>query len=202
VELVVDANDTMSFERWPAGSATNTVDTDVMLKAILRRGSLQDASGLSVATGLGPLLPTLGGEHRFGAEAHLIVSQRWTALTLHFDNGAALTRSGTYGAVTGVIIEGPHTMRVRPVAELLASRDGRASAESALLGTIWQASSSVTFDIATVGALEEGLVICEVRTGLTWAVPMWNAAQVPKPGPTEPMGAIAIGSEDARKRAP
>jgi hypothetical protein len=47
------------------------------LKGVLREGSMQDASGPSIAVEFGPLLPSLHAGSGFGASFGMIVSQRW-----------------------------------------------------------------------------------------------------------------------------
>ncbi len=53
------------------------------LKGVLREGSLQDASGPSIAVEFGPLLPGVRADSGFGASFGTIVSQRWEWGTVH-----------------------------------------------------------------------------------------------------------------------
>ncbi len=64
----------------------------VLLKHVLREGSLQDRSGPSVATEFGVLLPGVGTEPGVGATVSGIVSQRFEWTTLHLNATATLTR--------------------------------------------------------------------------------------------------------------
>src|SRR5215470_6704107 len=62
------------------------------LKHVLREGSLQDASGPSVAIEFGPLLLGLHADSGFGASFGTIVSQRWNWGTGHANVVTELTR--------------------------------------------------------------------------------------------------------------
>src|SRR5258708_19571871 len=53
------------------------------LKHVLREGSLQDASGPSIAIEFGPLLPGVHAATGFGATFGTIVSQPWNCGTVH-----------------------------------------------------------------------------------------------------------------------
>jgi hypothetical protein len=150
------------------------VDTGFFLKGVLRDGSLQDGEGPSVALELGPLLPTVNDESGIGASANLIVSQRWSALTLHVNTEVALSRAGNLDLFEGVIIEGPQ-WKVRPVAEIFVEREfGAAFAVSGLAGAIWQLSDELAFDAAVRLASVDGEGVFEARAGLTWACPLWT----------------------------
>ena len=75
-ELVVDFKDFVALQRVAGQPRIRLLDTDIFLKSILRRGSLQGESGISIALEAGPLLPEIGGTHGFGAQANLITSYR------------------------------------------------------------------------------------------------------------------------------
>jgi hypothetical protein len=176
LELVMDARNVLA----PVGGREGwrLDDADVLVKYVVRRGSLQGRWGPSVATELGPLLPSIGASDMTGtgAQANLIVSQRWDAMALHANLGAALTRNGGQAIVGSVIVEGPSAFRVRPVAELLMEEDydpGTASTYSLLVGAIWQPSESLAIDAASRALLVEGLPAYEFRAGLTWAFPLF-----------------------------
>ncbi len=144
-------------------------DTALSLKGVLREGSLQEKTGLSVATELGVLLPTINGDPGVGAEWALIVSQRWRDLTVHVNGAAAWTRAHTAGVFGGVILEGHDAWVVRPVAEVFVERDrDTPTTVSGLVGTIWRASDGLSFDAALRLARAGGASTTEVRVGLTW----------------------------------
>lgn len=144
-------------------------DTALSLKHVLREGSLRERSGLSVATELGALLPTLNGDPGVGAEWALIVSQRWPDLTVHVNGAAAWTRTHEPGAFGGIILEGHDAWAVRPVAEVFVeSERGSPTTVSGLVGTIWRAREGLSFDAAVRLARAGGLDTTELRLGLTW----------------------------------
>jgi len=144
-------------------------DTALSLKGVLREGSLQDATGPSVATELGALLPTVDGAVGVGAEWALIVSQRWRDLTVHVNGAAAWTRAHTPGVFGGVILEGHDAWAVRPVAEVFVERERDVpTTVSGLIGTIWRAYDALSFDAAVRLARAGGVNTTEIRVGLTW----------------------------------
>lgn len=145
-------------------------DTALSLKHVLRNGSLQERSGVSVATEVGALLPTVNGEHGVGAEWAVIVSRRWAALTIHVNAAAAWTRAHEPGAFGGVIVEGHDAWRVRPVAEVFAEAEhGSAPTVSGLAGAVWRVRERLSVDAAVRRARERGVDTTELRVGFTWA---------------------------------
>ena len=183
LEVVVD------FEQVIAGHANEGEprvgfrDTDVLLKWLLRPGSLQGSQGISVALEAGPLLPEFHGDPGFGAQANLILSCRAGLGTLHLNEEAALSRSGQPEVFSSVIVEGPEAFTVRPVAELFIEHAFKANATtySALLGAIWPAAESLSVDGALRLAREGGVRALEVRVGFTWAAALWSpSAPAPK----------------------
>jgi hypothetical protein len=148
-------------------------DTALSLKHVWREGSLQERTGPSLATEVSALLPTIHGESGAGAEATVIVSQRWPDLTVHVNGAAAWTRSHSAGFFGGVILEGHDAWRVRPVAELFAERErGMATTISGLVGAIWRVSDQLSLDAAVRRARSGALSTTEFRLGLTWGFSM------------------------------
>jgi hypothetical protein len=144
-------------------------DTALSLKHILRPGTLQAKSGLSVATEFGALLPTVNGESAVGVEWALILSQRWPDLTVHVNGAAAWTRGHEPGAFGGLILEGRDAWAVRPVAELFVeSERGTATTVSGLVGAIWRVREGLSLDAAVRRARAGGVDTTELRLGLTW----------------------------------
>ncbi len=145
-------------------------ETGLSVKTVLREGALQDRAGVSIATEVGALLPTINGDPGFGAQDTIIVSQRWTDVTVHVNAAAAWTRAHTLGLFGGVILEGHDVWSVRPVAEVFV--EGQAdlpTAYSGLVGAIWRARDELSIDTALRLAREGDLNTTEVRLGLTWA---------------------------------
>ena len=137
---------------------------------MLREGSLQGASGPSIATEVGVLLPTISGEPGTGLEALLIVSHSWNALTLHLNGAIARTRSKRQGLFGGIILEGPQAWAVRPVAELFVESEGGApNVKSALAGAIWNVRDGLSVDVGFRYAWQGPQSGVEVRGGFTRA---------------------------------
>jgi hypothetical protein len=167
-ELVVDVDDFSPLVR----GADSYVQTDVLVKHVLRAGCLQEKSGPSVAIELGPLLPTVPQlSDEAGWSTALIVSQRWDALTVHVNAQVELTRDRKVEVVGGAIVEGPDRWRVRPVAEAYIQRDDGVNLDSGLVGAIWRERKTLSFDAAVRVFRESGATTGEFRIGLTWVLP-------------------------------
>lgn len=145
-------------------------ETSLTAKTVLREGALQGRAGPSVATELGALLPNLPDERGVGAEGILIVSQRWTDLTLHGNVAGAWTRAHEPGAFVGLILELHDAWRVRPVAEAFVEAErGARPTWSGLVGAIGRIREGLSWDVALRRARAGPLDTTEVRLGLTWA---------------------------------
>ena len=175
LELVVDFKDFVGLQTVVGQPRMRLLDTDIFLKGILRRGTLQGESGVSMALEAGPLLPELGGTNGFGAQANLITSYRWDALSLHLNTSAALTRDHQLDGFVSLIAEGPHDWTVRPVGEVYTEHElGNATTYSALAGAIWQVRDGLALDAAVRYAAQPDNNDVEVRFGLTWGVALWH----------------------------
>jgi hypothetical protein len=169
VELVLEAHGRQVFDTGIEGPRLRFHDGGAFLKSVLREGVLQDKTGVSVATEIGPLLPETD-DNGAGASAAVIVSDRWRAGTIHLNGAALYTRQHDFGAFLGAIVEGPNDMVVRPVAELFVEREFPVDwIASGLVGAIWTAGEDFTFDLGLRYALAQGRDISEVRAGFTWA---------------------------------
>jgi hypothetical protein len=166
--------------RFPLGSSderASLAGAGAFLKHVLREGVLQDKSGPSIATEFGVLLPGIDAERGVGASVSGIVSQRWDWGTVHFNGTATLTRDQHADGFLGVIIEGPATWKVRPVAEFFYEDDvGTAQTLSGLVGAIWQVNDHLSFDIGFRHAMAGGHPDDEIRAGLTFGIPMLLSA--------------------------
>jgi hypothetical protein len=176
LELVIDFKNFVGIDSVPGESRVRLLDTDVFLKWVVRRGVLQDESGLSVAFEGGPLTPEIQGQGRFGAQLLNIISHRWNAGTIHFNNQVAYNRAGNIDLFDGLILEGPHELRVRPVAEFFVEHEFGENVQkySALAGVIWAAAEGFDFDMGLRVANENDQRVAEVRLGFTWAVDMFG----------------------------
>jgi len=169
LELVVE-----DHSRIPIGSAstprTSESEPSVLVKGILREGVMQEQAGPSIALEVGALLPTLPHPGGFGAASTVIVSLRWPAATVHANVEVNYSREHQLEALGGAIVEGPHTWRIRPVAEGYVEREGEGmTLLSALGGAIWELRENLSFDAAARAAREAGAALFELRLGLTWA---------------------------------
>jgi hypothetical protein len=169
LELVVEGQEIV-----PIGPRQETLQWEtapaLLLKGLLRRGSLQGQSGPSMALEAGVLTPLLPLEEGFGASLAFITSQQWPALTIHVNAQAVWTRDHHADGIGGVIIEGPHRWAVRPVAETFVERESpRLTTVSGLAGAIWEIREGLSVDAAARRAREDGLGVFEVRAGMTWA---------------------------------
>ncbi len=178
-ELVLEGRHLLSLDDAPPqGERSRVVGTGFFLKSILRRGSMQEGAGLSIASELGPLLPEWHGEKGMGASFAVIASQRFEAVTFHLNVAHVLDRSKSYALFVGGIAEGPHSWRVRPVAELFLERTFGGSqlrdglVRSALLGAIWRVRDTFSFDVGGRIFREGDRDGLELRLGMTlaWSV--------------------------------
>lgn len=169
-ELVVEGEREVALDPEPGERRSVLRDNGVFVKQVLRRGVLQDASGPSVATEYGVLLPSIPRENNVGLSLAGIVSQRWAQGTAHLNAALARARDGEPDLFLGTILEGPIGWRVRPVAEVFTERaSGSARVDSALVGAIWQARDGLSFDVGLRYAQAGAEPVHELRLGLTWA---------------------------------
>jgi len=174
-ELVLEGRHFVLLDPAPGEARFRLEDTGLSLKLVLRDGTLQGGTGPSVATEIGALLPTVRDEPGVGAVATGIVSQRSEPVTLHLNTGAAITRAHNPDLFAGLIIEGPQRWAVRPVAEGVVEHEfGVASLVSGLVGAIWRARESLSFDVAARLAREADANTFELRAGLTWDTALWR----------------------------
>lgn len=166
-ELVVD---TAASATLAGPHEVAQLEAGVALKGVLRRGSLQDGEGPSVAIEPELLLPATAGPSGFGVAAGVIVSQRWPALTVHLNLVPSWSRAHRFAGAAGFIVEGPADWVVRPVAEtyMEAERGAPSVSFSGLGGLIWRVSPTVSTDAAVRVATLAGVGLVEVRVGLTW----------------------------------
>jgi hypothetical protein len=175
LEAVLEARDNWRLE--PPRGRSRIDDVALSLKTLLHEGALQGRRGVSIAIESGLLLP--GSENRFGAHMATIFSLRWPAATLHVNVNHAFLVSMSYEAGTSIIVEGPESWQVRPVAEALLQREfGRRGildwlAESVLVGAIAPCNEGLSFDAALRYGRAEHRNNAEARAGFTWAFEAW-----------------------------
>jgi hypothetical protein len=158
--------------QFPLGNSDESASINgvgAFLKHVLREGSLQDASGLSVAIEFGPLLPGVRADSGFGASFGTIVSQRWDWGTVHANVVTELTRDNHADFFLGGIVEGPSKWKVRPVAEFFYEEEiGQSRTVSGLVGAIWQVKDNLSFDVGYRHAVVNGRPVDEFRAGMTF----------------------------------
>jgi hypothetical protein len=172
-ELSIEGKRELALDREPGEPRSTLVDNEAFFKHLLRRGSLQDESGPSVAAEYGLLLPSVHAGHGTGFSVAGAVSQRWPAATLHLNAALARNREHEPQVFAGAILEGPDAWRVRPVAELFTEKaSGSARVRSALAGAIWRVHERLSFDLGLRAAHAGSQSVRELRLGLTWSVPL------------------------------
>jgi len=148
-------------------------NTQLLVKGVLRDGCLQDKPGPSIAVETGLLLPTVNADQELGGILTVILSQRFDPVTLSFDATVLVTHSGNVGWEGGIIVEGPFSWAIRPVAELLAAHEASIGTElSLLVGAIWQFGEDFSLDAAIRGGRLGGSAVAEFRAGFTWTIPL------------------------------
>lgn len=168
-ELVLEGQRQVALDPAPGTPQSSIVNAGVFLKTVLREGALQDAPGPSVAAEYGLLLPEVHGEPGTGASVASIVSQRWTAGTLHLNAVLAWNRDHKPDLFLGAILEGPYPWPVRPVAEVFGEQaSGSPRTTSALVGAMWRAREDFILDVGLRLAHAGDELVREVRLGLTW----------------------------------
>jgi len=149
---------------------TSLVESQALLKGVLREGSLQEKPGPSIATEFGVLLPGINDQHGTGGVLNGIVSQRWDWGTTHLNVQIEFTRQQHVDYFLDTIVEGPHDWVVRPVAEIFYESDvSLFRTGSALVGTIWQVQDNIAVDFGLRGARINGQTAGEIRAGVTFA---------------------------------
>ena len=146
------------------------IESDVLLKDVLREGVLQDKPGPSIATEFGILLPGINDEPGTGAVLTGVASQRWEWGTVHLNAQIELTREQHADYFLDTIVEGPNDWVLRPVWEIFYERDiGLSRTRSVLIGAIWQAQDNIAVDFGLRGALVNDHTVGEIRAGVTFA---------------------------------
>jgi hypothetical protein len=172
-ELVFDANVYVGVHKWSPGAPRVALrGDDLFLKHLFREGTLQGKTGVSIAAEGGVLTPeSSGGVVGLGASLDVILSYQWSWGTLHYDEWFQYTRDHHEDLFSGVILEGPHGWKVRPVAELFYEKDFQADQTgSVLVGAIWTLRESLSLDAGFRGARTGDSYVTEARLGLTWSI--------------------------------
>ncbi len=181
-ELVIEGRHFLLVQPINDGRRHTLRDTALSLKGVLRQGSLQDRSGPSIGLEVGFLLPGIGIDTGVGASFAGILSQRWSAMTLHVNGELLITHDHSLGAFAGAILEGPSKWLIRPVAELTLEQDARRTT-SGLIGAIWQVRHNLSLDAGWRVARSDGDDLREFRAGFTWAFPLGAGSETRRAAP-------------------
>jgi hypothetical protein len=187
VELVLQTNRFEALGAVAAGQPrVQYLDTAFLTKHVWRDGALQDATGPSVATEMGPLFPTGPGQKRVGAIVTTIVSVVTPVATFHFNVAPSLTVEHDFDLFVSTIVEGPHEWALRPAMEGFVERDfGTGNTYSWLVGAIWRVREGLELDAGARLADLEGQRVLEGRLGLTWALQIWSQRVPRVEGPAQ-----------------
>jgi hypothetical protein len=169
-ELVIEGRNFVRLSPGSGDGRDRIRDAALSVKGMLREGSVQGGAGPSIATELGVLLPKVGDE-RVGASVAGIVSQRWSAMTVHVNGALLVTHEHALGTFAGAIVEGPFRWTVRPVAEFTVEQAGERTV-AALAGAIWQLRDGLALDAGWRVAWSDGARAHELRAGFTWTFPI------------------------------
>jgi hypothetical protein len=162
-------------------------DSAILVKHVIREGTLQDKAGASVAIECGLLFPSTNTSNgTVGISVDLITSYRFSRAALHLNLQVATTPAQELDLFGGLIVEGPNSWRVRPVGEVyVETQTGGYHAYSLLLGAIWQVHENLALDlgarVAAIGGADtstaSGVVNgsstgleAEVRAGFSWGI--------------------------------
>jgi hypothetical protein len=152
------------------------VDTGAFLKGVVRAGSLQGRTGPSIGVEAGALLPTVNGDPGMGAAGLVIFSHRVPALTAHLNGVVSYSRTGAVVVAAGLILEGPSSWVVRPVAETVVEQErGGPRLVSGLMGAIWRVNEDLVLDAAGRAVRVGEAKAWEIRAGFTWFTQLWRS---------------------------
>jgi hypothetical protein len=169
-EFAVEGVNQVALGRAEGEPRSRLSDAGAAIKRLVRRGTLQDATGVSVATEGRVLFPTRDAAH-LGAEASGIVSNAWKAGVVHAQLDVRRLPEGSDGAGGAVIVESADHRGWRPVAEfMLEGVRGEPSDKGVLIGSIYEAREGLAFDVGAHFGQSEGVRWTEVRTGMTWQI--------------------------------
>jgi hypothetical protein len=170
IELALEGSLQTEIDRTGAPYRTGLNDTQIAVKHVFRKGSLQEGgSGVSVAGKCAALLPGYHGEHGSGFNCAAAASQRFDWGTVHLNLGRERDRDHRWVQLHGVIVEGPEDWKVRPALELTHEHTGgEPSSRGMLVGLVWNAGEELAFDAAVRRVRSDGAQLTEARFGLTW----------------------------------
>ena len=192
-EIVIEGRNFLRVASIDRDRADTVRETALSVKHVLREGSLQERSGPSIAFESGLLLPGIGTDPGVGASLAGIVSQRWSAVTVHVNGELMLTREHAWGGFAGAIVEGPSKWLVRPVAEVTVEQDAGLTT-SGLVGAIWQVHEHLSLDAGWRVVRSQGSNVREFRAGFTWAFPIGAGSDTRRTAPQPAVSRSRLGA--------
>ena len=143
-------------------------DFELSYKQIVRRGTLQEDRGPSIATEWAMLVP-LGEDPHAGASVALIASTRSPRGYAHFNAEVEREREGSNILSAGVILERGDQEGLGPVMELEAiAEDDEPPGGSVLVGLVYVPRDGFDWDVGVREGSVAGVHVLELRSGLTW----------------------------------
>ena len=151
-------------------------DSGLVLKRILREGSLQDLPGPSVAVELSALFPATRPLDDFGARLTPVVSQTWNGITAHLSASLFWTRMHEPATGGSLAIEGPEIAdNLHPAVESTVGWERNSGrAWSGLAALVWNPRDDLEFDVGFRVGRSFGATAQELRAGLTWSFQVWD----------------------------
>ena len=169
-ELTLAGANRLALKSTPGEPRARLEDVAFALKQVLRRGSLQDRSGPSVAMEDAILFPERGEKH-LGAAAGLILSSASKSGTTHFSVEADRLPEGINSGSAGLIFEASDQFGVAPAIELkVEAVNGGLPEHSVIFGLIYVPGEQAEYDIALRFARSGDAKIFEVRAGMTFQI--------------------------------
>ena len=152
------------------------VDVELGAKKIVRAGSAQRGTGLSLALAPALLIPTHDDGPWVGLRAVGIASAHGPLGTAHVSLGVAWTRERETRFLAGLRLDGPEDWRLQPIAELSLERGRKLRAlGSVFAGFVVHASESATLGFGVRRRRGEGQTTRAATAGfeLEWPRELW-----------------------------
>lgn len=167
-ELSIDA--TLERDTEQGHERDSLSGAGVTLKQVLRPGSLQGGSGISLAGAASLLIPASRDDLGPGGSILFIASRAGRAGTIHLDLGLTYETTHDWTRTVGLIVEGRSRGKWRPVAEFIDEKTQRAEEERSLLaGAIFESTENFSVDVAVRKPLNDDRDALEWRAGFTWS---------------------------------
>jgi hypothetical protein len=158
-----------------SGMSTQVADPELSVKAVAKKGILQDKPGGSLAFETVLLLPsTYTGQDHFGFQETGIWSQGVGPMIFHFNLGPGIDRVGAAGFIAwGVIAELPLTNKLRLVGEINGQAEQMHDGDSSgLTGLIWESPLKDLFlDAGYRRGLSQAEADWQWTTGFSYGFP-------------------------------